>query len=134
MTVETLRRKKVKATPQRIAVVELLKAERIHPSAEEIYRLLKPACPSLSLATVYNTLEVLVEAGEIRRLTIDAKRTNYEYARPPHDHFWCRLCGRIFDVPGRMKRPDFLTGHKVEQSSRYYKGICRDCVKQNKNK
>ncbi|GBR72245.1 ferric uptake regulation proteins [Candidatus Termititenax spirochaetophilus] len=110
-----------------------LKSGHIHPSAEAIYKHLKPAHPSLSLATVYNTLEVLVEAGEIVRLTIDAQRTNYEYGRTPHDHFWCRSCGRIYDIPAaRARQPKFLRGHRVEHSVQYHHGVCRECLPKTK--
>ncbi|MDR2431154.1 MAG: transcriptional repressor [Candidatus Margulisbacteria bacterium] len=126
---ERLREKKVKATPQRLAVLEYLRSGYIHPSAEEIYKKLKPLCPSLSLATVYNTLEALVDAGAVNRLTIDARRTNYEYGRAPHAHFLCRVCGEIYDMPIRRAGAAVLRGHKIEKTWQYHQGVCRKCLK-----
>jgi Fur family ferric uptake transcriptional regulator/Fur family peroxide stress response transcriptional regulator len=131
-TLEKLREKKIKATPQRLAVLEYLRSGYIHPSAEEIYGALKPQCPSLSLATVYNALDALVKAGAVNRLTIDDRHTNYEYGRAPHAHFLCRSCGRIYDLP--PGGTDVRYGHRIEKA--YYQGLCRKCLpkKGRKNK
>jgi Fe2+ or Zn2+ uptake regulation protein len=128
--IKTFKQKKVKLTPQRLAITAFLSAKRSHPSAEEIYRGLKPDYPSLSLATVYNTLEALEAAGEVNKLTIDDRRTNYDYVREPHGHFFCRSCGTIYDVLEPAAGRVSCGGHKVEQVMHYYKGTCKKCLRE----
>lgn len=65
---ERLKRFGLRATPQRLAILAFLEGNTSHPSAEEIFRELKPRLPSLSLATVYGTLEVLRREGKSRSL------------------------------------------------------------------
>ncbi|PHJ36752.1 hypothetical protein P378_20455, partial [Desulforamulus profundi] len=66
MMINKLKNLGLKLTPQRLAILNLLEGNAKHPSAEEIYNQLKPQYPSLSLATVYNTLEILAKAGELQ--------------------------------------------------------------------
>ena len=78
-------------------ILELILQSHMHPTAEEIYALLKPDNPTLALASVYNNLNTLSASGEIRRMSIDKAPDRYD--RPTrHDHLICAECGALQDV------------------------------------
>jgi len=128
-----------KLTPQRLAIIELLE-ERGHYTAEEIYTRLKERYPMLSRATVYNTLEVLQELGEVRELRIKPHIVLYDPVPEPHYHFYCRGCGKVVDVeplpecdPGEL--PARLTAGplrdcKIEGVQLYIYGLCARCAQE----
>lgn len=94
-------RHNIRCTTQRIALYDALLAAKNHPTAEELFRLVKPQTPRLSLATVYNTLEVLCSAGLCRRLPTSPPRTGCRYDADTTDHLHVRIkeTGEIRDVP-----------------------------------
>lgn len=125
-----LRKKGVKVTPQRLAIIEFLESNKIHPSIEQIYEAVSQKFPSISLATVYNTMDMLEEINEVIKLKIqDDNKANYEYFKHPHHHFYCKECGKIYDIEDES---EFFTvkeidGHKVHELHSYFKGICKNC-------
>ena len=114
--------------------MEYLMAHRTHPTVDEIYVALSPSIPTLSKTTVYNTLRLLSENGAIQTLTIDGRNTCYDAVTTPHAHFFCKCCGRIYDLtptesdshPGEMERD----GHQIQEIHHYYKGICKHCMQE----
>jgi len=129
-TASRLRDKKIKATPQRIAILEYLESGFIHPSAEEIHKALRKKLAGTSLATVYNTVERLVELQEANKLNIAEDRARYEAKREPHHHFYCKECGAVIDIS--VTCPHHRTmeadGHKIEEIHGYFKGTCKTCL------
>ena len=130
--VELLKSQNVKMTPQRLAIIDYLERHLVHPSVEDIYQALLPQYPMISLATVYNTLDLLQNLQVVIKLTIDDKRVNYEYDVHPHDHFFCVTCESIYDIPTDRDMVSVMNGHMIEQSFVYYKGVCKDCLSSNK--
>jgi Fur family peroxide stress response transcriptional regulator len=129
---EKLKRFGLRATPQRLAILAFLEGNTSHPSAEEIFRELKPRLPSLSLATVYGTLEVLRREGEIQELTIDSERKRFDPDPKPHNHFLCRSCGRVYDLPVELPAltpPRNIEGFWVETFTVDFYGLCPACQK-----
>jgi len=135
-----LREHGFKLTPQRLAIIELLD-KRGHYSAEDIYGRLKQKYPMLSRATVYNTLEVLKELGEVAELKIKPHIVLYDPETEPHYHFLCRRCGKVIDVeplpecdpeelPARLAAGP-LKGYKIERVDLYIHGLCAECSKKN---
>ena len=118
-------------TIQRIAVLEFLEKNHTHPTAEEVYCGVKTRFPSISKATVYNTLDVLKKAGTIRELTIAREAARYDYDPSSHPHFLCRICGNLIDVglPCPIRSGDEVLGHKVESVQTYLYGVCSQCRK-----
>ncbi len=88
-----------KRTPQRLAILDYLEGNTSHPSAEDIYRAVSKRYQSLSVATVYNTVNTLAKTGALRELTIDPERKRYDPDTSGHHHLICALCGMIVDVP-----------------------------------
>lgn len=120
----------IKPSVQRIAIMSYLMEHRTHPSVEEIYTALSPSMPTLSKTTVYNTLKILSEEGAIFTLTIDERNTCYDADISPHAHFFCKSCGKIYDVKVNdnvFENSINSEGHKIQEIHHYYKGICKQC-------
>lgn len=126
-----------KRTPQRLSILEHLDGNTSHPSAEEIYRVVGKRNPSMSFATVYNTLNTLVQAGAVRELTIDPDRKRYDPDTSLHHHLICLDCKKVVDIPGsiavdlpRGVTRDFtIMGNHIE-----FYGFCASCWKLNRKK
>jgi Fur family peroxide stress response transcriptional regulator len=104
--IEALRRKGYKATPQRIAICQFALHSRDHPSAQRIYNKVKEAYSTVSLATVYKTLQVLKELGLIQELNFSQSQTRFDCYMKPHINLVCLQCGNIKDL-------DSLTAQEI---------------------
>jgi len=119
-----------KLTPQRIAILDYLKNNTEHPSAEDVYRSVLKKYPTISFATVYSTLETIRKKGGLLELTIDPAKKRFDPDTSPHHHLMCTKCKRIVDINGVFdlqisadKQEGFeLTGNHVE-----FYGICPVC-------
>jgi len=137
MMINKLKNLRLKLTPQRLAILNLLEGNTKHPSAEEIYNQLKPQYPSLSLATVYNTLEILTKAGELQEIRIKADKRHFDPNPAPHGHFLCRSCQSIYDLdagPLEIQTPFTIKGYLVEEYTLYFYGICPRCWEKSSGK
>ncbi len=119
----------LKITPQRLAIIEYLENNREHPSAEDIYNALKDRFPSMSFATVYNTLEVLMEKGLIKEIGIDSTKKRFDPVVKPHHHFICKKCGKIIDVERdfEITIPLELKDYDIVDFQVVFSGICPKC-------
>jgi len=132
---EKLKEAGMRVTPQRLAIIKFLDGNTSHPSVEEIYRKLKPEFPSLSMATVYNTLETLNEAGIIQEINIEPGKRHFDPNPKPHCHFYCRRCKRVFDVDLDIQPvdgPAWIGEFWVENCYTNLVGKCRDCINSSK--
>ncbi|MGI6660631.1 MAG: Fur family transcriptional regulator [Bacillota bacterium] len=130
LAVQKLKSIGLRATPQRVAILAFLEGNTSHPSAEQIYEALKPDMPSLSLGTVYNTLDELAQRGQLQELAISPNRKHVDPNPKPHYHFLCRVCGRIYDYPGQLHTGNpsgEAKGFKVETYAVYLYGTCPSC-------
>jgi Fe2+ or Zn2+ uptake regulation protein len=128
--IKKLRVKNIKVTPQRIAIIKFLEENRVHPTAEIIYNNISKEYPSISLATVYNTLEKLEEINEISKLKIaDENIVNYDINLNSHHHFYCKKCKNIFDIDIKCDyfKINIIEGNHIEEAHGYFKGICKNC-------
>jgi len=133
-----LKERRFRLTPQRLAVVEILARDRTHPSASEIYERVRQRFPTLSLATVYKTLFLLKELGEVLELGFPDGSNHYDGYHPrPHPHLICLRCRKIFDP--ELKRLDDLekqvqrrTGFSVLSHRLDFFGLCPECAKEKK--
>ena len=131
MLKQALIEREIKPTYQRIKILEYLEQNKNHATVDMIYAALCDKVPTLSKTTVYNTLDVFNKKGLVDVLTITGSESRYDYNTTPHHHFLCKQCGRIMDVniicPYLEKMS--MDGHKVEEVQSYFKGICKDCLK-----
>lgn len=122
---------KIKPSVQRIAIMDYLLKHRTHPCIDEIYLALCKDIPTLSKTTVYNTLKLFIEHGAARMLTIDERNACFDGDTSVHAHFQCKNCGKIYDIPIQSESKEMETlqkdGFQIEETHRYYKGICPDC-------
>jgi Fur family transcriptional regulator, iron response regulator len=86
-TMAILRRHRIQATPQRIAVAKYILAVKTHPSADEVWEQVRRRCPTLSRATVYNTLNLFVEKGLIRAQVLKEGTVVFDPRVDAHHHF-----------------------------------------------
>jgi len=128
-----LKERGILLTIQRSAVLDFLQDNTQHPTAEAIYQSLRGMYPALSRATVYNTLDLFKQHGLIQEITIERSKAHYDYNTESHHHFFCRHCGRIYDV-GTEKihcaREGWMDGHKMEDARLYIIGTCAACIKE----
>jgi Fur family ferric uptake transcriptional regulator len=118
-------------TSQRQVILEYLQEHKDHPTADEVFRMVRRDLPRISLATVYRNLETLAEAGLIRRYGGYGQR-RYEGNADRHYHVRCLGCGRLEDAPleriasleqdARKHSRFLITGHHIE-----FEGLCPDC-------
>jgi Fe2+ or Zn2+ uptake regulation protein len=97
--VQTFKQYGYKMTPQRRTILEVLTGNISHPTAEQIYELVKERMPDISLATVYSTLRELTEMEELYELDLGHGVRHYEISLEEHAHRVCLRCGRIEDIP-----------------------------------
>ena len=96
--IEALRSKGFKATPQRIAICRIALNSRAHPSAQQVYNEVKKIHPTVSLATVYKTLEVLKELNLVQEINFPTGQARFDSYMTPHINLVCLKCGSITDL------------------------------------
>jgi Fur family peroxide stress response transcriptional regulator len=126
---EKLRNLGLTPTIQRVAVLEYLEGTRSHPTADQVLAVLREKYPSVSRATIYNTLEALTKAGAILKLSFDAPAARYDADTNPHGHFQCRVCGKLEDIelPEIAGLKGLAHGRRVETVRLYAYGVCASC-------
>lgn len=117
-------------TPQREHVYAVLLRKRDHPTAEEVFIRVKRELPDISMATVYNCLDALVQCGLLRQLALERGAARFCPNMQEHCHFCCDACQGVFDVD----LPPQVGGSlpKGFQAQRYdvtIHGLCAACAK-----
>lgn len=120
----------IRPSVQRTAIMEYLMNHKTHPTVDEIYLALFPSIPTLSKTTVYNTLNLFLEKGAVQMLTLDEKNARYDADISQHAHFFCRSCGKVYDLHDMedhyYEKPD-IKGFRVERTEISYFGVCESC-------
>jgi len=132
----------LKLTPQRLAIVRELVRDPTHPTAQELYERLLPGMPSMSFATVYNTLDALASRGLCSVRAMAPGPSRFDPNMVSHDHVVCDRCGLVRDVAtpktgGETRRHPrkkgvitaAATGFVVRSVEQIYRGLCADCAK-----
>jgi len=128
--IEVFRKKKIRATPQRLGVYKVLCRANKHLTAEQIYGKMKAEFPALSLATVYSILEFLKKSALVQQIRITFDKSCFEARCDQHHHFFCKRCKVIFDIDiprcSALRKKE-VDGFLIEELQGYFYGICRDC-------
>jgi len=130
-----LREQSFRITPQRMAILKILLNSSDHPSVEEVYRQVKVDFPTTSLATIYKTVHLLKELGEILEIRLAADRNRYDGKRPyPHPHLICTECSNIIDpevgfIEQITSEIEDSSGYQVLSHQLEFFGICPNCQK-----
>lgn len=122
----------LRITPQRLEVYGALARSAAHPSAEAIHRQVRRRLPTITLDTVYRTLDTLEQMGVVERVSVVGTRARFEANMDPHHHFVCRHCGLIVDL--YCDRLDALAldealpaGYQVDSTQLQVRGTCQRC-------
>ena len=127
-----LKKAGLKLTPQRIAIVDALSDDTSHPTAQELYERLLPAHPTMSFATVYNTLDALSKLGLVGTLRLGSA-VRFDPNMTSHHHAVCDGCGKVVDLPARepsrsaIERAAERSGFAIRTEERTYRGLCGRC-------
>ncbi|MFO0663089.1 MAG: Fur family transcriptional regulator [Polyangiaceae bacterium] len=131
----SLREAGFKMTPQRAAIVKLFSRETSHPTAQSLFERLRPDFPTMSFATVYNTLDALAKSGQSGTLRL-GHAARFDPNTRPHHHAVCRVCSAVFDIPvatqsageAEAKRVEHeAPGFRVDHVELYFRGTCAAC-------
>ena len=129
-----LRKKGLKITPQRIAVLEEIIKDKGHRDSEDIYFAIKSRKTHVSRATVYRALDILVENKFVRKLNLGDGRARYEkkIGSFHHDHLICEICGKIIEfVDSDIERLQEIIANKyqffLQRHVHQLFGNCKEC-------
>lgn len=133
-TLAYLKSNKFRITSQRVAILEYLINTVTHPTAEEIYQELKGDHSGMSVATIYNTLNLLMEYGFVKEIRQGGSSARFDYYGKDDDHFHliCDRCGTIndYDFPildTLSKNISKDTGFEIDELNLRIHGLCKDC-------
>lgn len=128
-----LRKRNCRITPQRVALLRLLAVDEGHSSASHLYQQLKAQFPTTSLATVYKTLNLLKEMGEVVEIGFSDDDNRYDGNKPyPHPHLICVRCRKIMDpevsiAQDLVQQVAQQSGYQIISHRLDFYGVCPDC-------
>ena len=133
--ISELKNKGIRPSYQRVKVLEFLYQVNSHLTADMIYRSLLKEIPTLSKATIYNSLHSFVDAGLVRVINIDDDEMRYDVVLADHGHFKCDSCGSIYNFAIDINSVPFdeLNQFQVNEKNVYFKGLCPNCADQQIN-
>ena len=119
-------------TPQREAVFQVIRESEDHLTAAEIFESARRRLPSISYATVYNSLKFLKDSGLISEISFGNGSSRYDRETERHDHAICTRCGRMVDFDltetgGLLRAAVRKTRFKPESLHLTLRGVCPDC-------
>ena len=124
-------------TNQRKIILDIMKDNYTHPTADEIYEKARSVDAHISRGTVYRNLGVLTAAGEIQKISVPNGSDHYDCSLHEHYHFCCSICGKMFDIPDTVKIETKIIsdtmskdGFTVNAHNLIFTGLCPDCNKQ----
>jgi Fe2+ or Zn2+ uptake regulation protein len=129
---ELFRAKQLKVTHQRQGIFRYLDGNGSHPTAHAVFLAVRKEMPTISLRTVYRTLDDLVALGEIQQVDVGTGAARFDPATGAHHHLVCTGCGAVRDVhgeisdlrlPARQRRGYSIAGAEV-----VFRGLCPECV------
>jgi Fe2+ or Zn2+ uptake regulation protein len=129
---EIFRAKGLKMTPQRQCIFRVLhRMAGVHPTAEAVHAAVVEELPTVSLKTVYQTLNDLSGMGELHHIDLGTGSGRFDTTLDAHQHFVCERCGRVWDVHGDftgVRMPDDQSpGFRVSSTDIVFRGQCENC-------
>lgn len=118
---------------QREEIIKVVKDSYNHPTAEDIYMIVKSKDPAVSRSTVYRNLGVLVESNIIIKISMLVGPDRYDYVKEKHNHAICSKCGKVFDFDYDFEYNELKeiiskqTGVEISEKGIALEGICSSC-------
>ena len=131
--------KTLKYSRQREMIKNCLINRHDHPTADTLYMTMREEFPNISLGTVYRNLNLLVDLGEIRKLSFGNGPDRFDADTHPHYHFVCRECGQVQDLSMETSRQltadaqQYCSG-QIDSHITYFYGVCDRCMKKTDEK
>ncbi len=129
---ERLEKSGLRFTRQRRQVYGVLLEKRNHPTAEEVFIRAKKGMPEISMATVYNCLDALVNCGLVKQVNHDRSATRFCSNMQPHHHFYCDDCGGAYDIDHELDDAEppvpMPKGFKSTRFEVTIRGLCPECA------
>jgi len=128
--VTLLKEKNLTVTPQRVEIMNIL-SSRGHINIDELYKLVHISFPSISLATVYKNINIMLEKLLLSEVQIPSKKNVYEIRKDEHAHVTCTSCDAIMDID--LQADDVISqvqeksGFTLNSSSMIFSGVCQSC-------
>jgi len=124
--------KTTRMTKQKKVILDILRDNQCHPSADWVYEQARKLVPDISLGTVYRNLSILCDSGEILELNYGSTYSRYDGNPENHYHFFCEKCNNLFDVTipvyqGLDKMVQDTTGFEVYHHRMEFYGLCDQC-------
>jgi Fe2+ or Zn2+ uptake regulation protein len=131
-----LRARGGRVTPQRLAIAKVVREAGGHVTAEGVFGQVSERMPGVSLPTVYATLELLEELGQVRRVPGATGAVMFDARTDAHDHFVCRRCGAVADLDCGTDHAVVLQaatalGFRPDDAQVVVCGLCADCAGRN---
>jgi Fe2+ or Zn2+ uptake regulation protein len=128
---ELFRERGLKVTPQRQCIFGVLSGDAAHPTAESVFLRARAEMPTMSLKTVYQTLNDLAAMGEIQQLDLGTGSSRFDPNVDPHHHIVCVRCGRVRDLyadySGLSVPAGQRQGFTLGRAEVVFRGLCADC-------
>lgn len=116
---------------QRKVILEELRKVKTHPTADEVYDMVRKIIPRISLGTVYRNLEFLSSKGLVLKLGAPGAQKRFDGTPEPHPHIRCAVCTRVADVECDIEVPEipdeFSGGYTILNTNVEFVGICPQC-------
>lgn len=129
---EIFRAQGLKVTPQRQAIFRALHTSSVHPTADTVFDTVRAEMPTISLRTVYQTLNDLAAMGELHAVDLGTGSARFDPNTSPHHHLVCVACGRVDDLdvdfPGVVLPVENDSGFEVTATEIVFRGRCRNCA------
>ena len=120
-----------RVTRQRTIILEELRKVSTHPTADEVYTMVRQRLPRVSLGTIYRNLELLAEQGVILKIESAGNSKRFDANVRPHQHIRCQKCGRMADITPPVPIPDMrhiiLPGFAITAARLELDGLCDAC-------
>jgi Fur family peroxide stress response transcriptional regulator len=128
---DTLRSHNLKATPQRLAITDILYAHG-HISIESLYDVMIKKFSSISLATIYKNINLMLENSFIQEVKLPNQKSVFELTKHSHSHVMCEKCGTINDITidlnAIVSTVSTLENFEVSKADLVLSGVCKNCA------
>jgi len=126
---------KLNYSRQRQAIKDCLTFSKMHPTADDVYMDVRQQFPNISLGTIYRNLKLLIDIGEVVKVSNKDGKDRFDGNPEPHNHFQCVRCNKVMDLDFDMENihkinqlaGDNFAGEITSSSTMFY-GTCSDCL------